>query len=112
MINIIVSIQIYPIPSVQMRVFVLQITLVGKTFVSGTRMLRDILGAFREVFRNSLCSDQQDFIQDHIMKEVVNLILKTDSYEGQLAVVEFLEDLSEGKIPSEVYAALCERAEG
>ena len=96
----------------QMSVFAFQISSVGKTFVSGTRMLRDILGAFREVYRNSICSDQQDSIQDVIMEEVVNLIVKTESYEGQLAIIEFLEDLSEGQIPKEVYATLCERAKG
>ena len=75
-------------------------------------MLRDILRAFKEVYGNSFCSREQEFIQNLIMDKVVEIIQKTGTYEQQLGIIKFLEDLKESNIPNAVHLKLCEKAEG
>lgn len=46
------------------------------------------------------------------MEKVVFIIQQTDTYEGQLEIIGFLEELSGSDISTEVFATFCERAEG
>ncbi|XP_003747711.1 uncharacterized protein LOC100904291 [Galendromus occidentalis] len=91
------------------------IDLIFRASLPGTRMVKDILGAFKELHRNSRygsCSAEEESIHNLIMDRVMEIIKHAITYGEQLEIVKFLEDLGDCSIPNDLFLCLCEKSEG